>query len=712
MVTPSSYEFSKHSANARNRQKAHDAQDCSHVLHPPVDPERRESCRLDLRRFCETYHSERYSLAWSPDHLKVIGILQKVVLEGGQMALAMPRSSGKSTLTRSALQWALLYGHHHYQFIVAASAKIASRMLSSVRHDLSTLRLLEEDFSEVVGPLRALNGEGRRATGQHIGGERTKMRIATDELTMPTVAGSPASGAVIIAAGILGSAIRGANREMEDGTVSRPTLVLIDDFQTDQSARSSSSCARRVEVIESALLNMGPPNKKISAVLVATVIIQGDAADRVLDLDQNPEWQPQRISMVKQFPENEGLWHKYRDIRLDSLRRHGTIAEATLFYAQHQAEMDRGCKVYWDGRYEEDEISAIQHAMNKKFKKEKSFWAEYQNSPLSETGDEEPKLTLSEVCERINGVAFGVVPVDRPILTAYIDGQKKALPFVVTAWDGRFSGDVIAYGVYPDQIGDIRNFTLDNAHPTIAENYIGKKGQTAGDEGLFYYALEELCEKLLGSPWKTAQAGELNIQRLLIDAQWQTDVVYQFCRESKYKGVVMPSHGLGYTAAKSPMAARKRKAGEIHGLHWYRPAPGNRRVIPHVNVDTNFWKSFIIQRLRTAKGDPGALRLWGSDPTYHSVLHANINAEYSQKITNEATGLSVVEYHLLPNKPDNHFFDCLCGSAVAASMEGAQLGALAEAKSPRKRRVVDLSKARRPVPDRVHSGIPGATFWG
>src|SRR5204863_429248 len=76
---------------------------------PPVtDPARRDSCRRDFRLFCETYFSAVFALAWSPDHLKVISIIENSVLEGGLFAVAMPRGSGKTSLATCAADFVLI----------------------------------------------------------------------------------------------------------------------------------------------------------------------------------------------------------------------------------------------------------------------------------------------------------------------------------------------------------------------------------------------------------------------------------------------------------------------------------------------------------------------------------------------------------------------------------------------------------------------------
>ena len=49
-------------------------------------------------------------------------------------------------------------------------------------------------------------------------------------------------------------------------------------------------------------------------------------------------------------------------------------------------------------------------------------------------------------------------------------------------------------------------------------------------------------------------------------------------------------------------------------------------------------------------------------------------AEY--RIRTAGRGRTVDEWRLPPNKPDNHFLDCLAGSCVAASVLGVKLSGL------------------------------------
>lgn len=61
-------------------------------------------------------------------------------------------------------------------------------------------------------------------------------------------------------------------------------------------------------------------------------------------------------------------------------------SEATEFYRKHRRAMDAGGVVAWAERYNEDELSALQHAMNLRLQDEAAFFAEYQNEPVGEAG--------------------------------------------------------------------------------------------------------------------------------------------------------------------------------------------------------------------------------------------------------------------------------------------------------------------------------------
>ena len=278
---------------------------------------------------------------------------------------------------------------------------------------------------------------------------------------MPTVAGSPASGAILVVTGLAGGNIRGQKHKLADGHIARPDLVIIDDPQTTQSAWSESQSARREALLAGDVLGMAGPGKKIAAILCATVIRPGDVADNILNRDKHPEWQGERTKMVYAFPANERLWDEYAKLRAESLKADGDGHEATDFYAAHQAEMDEGAIVAWPARHNPDEVSAIQHAMNLKLRDEQAFWAEYQNEPLAVAEGDEGLLTADQIAAKTSGRRRGEVPLGANHLTMFIDVHDRLLYWMVAAWEDDFTGHVVDYGAYPDR------FVTSACSPTI-----------------------------------------------------------------------------------------------------------------------------------------------------------------------------------------------------------------------------------------------------
>jgi len=186
-------------------------------------------------------------------------------------------------------------------------------------------------------------------------------------------------------------------------------------------------------------------------VLPCTVVCPGDMADNILDLNKHPDWQGERTKMLYGFPKSEVLWEKYAEIRARGLSEGRGITEATEFYRQNRAAMDEGAVVAWPERFDHDELSGLQHAMNKRLLDEPAFMAEYQNEPIAERTSGDVALSAAEILGKINGLGRSKVPLEAQFLSMFVDVQQHALYYAIVAWSPRFSGQVIEYGTYPDQ---------------------------------------------------------------------------------------------------------------------------------------------------------------------------------------------------------------------------------------------------------------------
>jgi phage terminase large subunit GpA-like protein len=472
----------------------------------------------------------------------------------------------------------------------------------------------------------------------------------------------------------------------------RPSLVLLDDPQTDESARSPSQCATREQILAGAILGLAGPGRKIAGLMTLTVVRPDDMADRILDRDKHPQWQGERTKMVYNFPANEKLWQEYGRLRAEGLRTDRGTADATEFYRANQADMDVGAFVAWPQRHNPDELSAIQHAMNLKFDQgEAAFWAEYQNEPLPEATEGEDMLSAEVIAGKVNGLKKGEVPAGVNHLTMFIDVQGTLLFWVICGWEEDFTGYVLDYGAYPDPKRGY--FTLRDAKRTLMGVHAG-----TGQEGAIYAGLEALTGAALARKFRRDDGAEMTIERCLIDANWgnSTDVVYQFCRQSVHSAILVPSHGRYVGAASTPFGDYKPKRGDRVGLHWRIPGVQGKRAVRYILIDTNYWKSFVHARLAVPMGDPGCLSLFTPHAGFdHQLFAEHLTAEY--RVTTQGRGRALDEWKLRTPGTDNHWLDGLVGCAVAASLQGAVLFGTDTKAAPRKPRLrlSDLQGRRR-----------------
>lgn len=676
------YEQLKQETRARNVALAIAGRDIGE-LPDVVDPKRKKKAATDFKFFCQTYFPLTFHLAWSPDHLKVIDKIEQAVLRGGLFSMAMPRGSGKTTICECACIWAVLNGHRKFVCLIGSDEGHAMDMLESIKTELDNNELLLEDYPEVVFPIQSLDGIANRCNGQLHKEHRTHISWTARDIVLPTIPGSVASGSIIKTAGITGR-IRGMKYKLADGSTIRPTLVVIDDPQTDESARSLSQCATREGILAGAILGLAGPGKKISGIMPCTVIHPGDMADKILDRKKHPEWQGERTKLLYEFPRRIDLWEKYAEIKRESLINDGDGSSATAFYKKNRKSMDEGAVVAWKARKEPGELSAVQNCMNLFLRNRQAFLAEYQNTP-EDTTESEQDLTLDvmDVIRKIHPEKRTKIPIDATRLTAAIDVQRKLLFYTVVAWTDRFTGYVVDYGTWPDQ--KRQYYSLADARVSMQMKLPG-----SGFEAFLHNGLVNLFSELSERHWQRTDGVEMTIDRTLVDARWgdSTEIVKKFCGQFARSGV-MPAFGQYIGASTKPLNDSPKKPGERIGHHWKVPRP-NRGEVRYVTWDSNHWKTFLVQRLLVEFRDPGSLSFFKTDSAGHQMIAEHICAEFP--IKTEGRGREVIEWKLRPGR-DNHFLDCLAMASVAASVEGTTLGnELQASQQGRNRRRIKLSQ--------------------
>lgn len=645
------------------RAKASEAGEIGGQISQCVDPAKRDRLRHNLLDALRELFPLAFPLPFSRDHIRVIEIMQRTMLDGGQFAVAMPRGFGKTTMAVRAAMWAILYGHRRSAVLVAASDPLALRILRGVKDELRYNDRLAELFPEACMPVRALEGKAARCQSQTVNGVPTGIVWKADELIMPTVIGSYCSGARFGVAGISGGKIRGQQHVMVTGEVVRPDIVICDDPQDRESAKSPTQTADRLAVINGDILGMAGPTSKISCLIPCTVIQEGDLADQLLDRTKNPQFQGVKTKMLDSMPTNDSLWEQYRDIRARAMREERPADAWNQFLSDNWDAMHAGAVAAWPERHKPDELSAVQSAMNWHFDSPIAFAAEAQNEPLKSATDTIDPITPLEVGDKAIGTTRGVVPGSATRLVAFADVQGKLLPWVVVAFCEDFTAHIVDYGTFPDQKRMIWN--LNDAKQTLARMFPGLT-----QEGLTYEGAEGLSSLLFGRNWVRTDGAIMQLDAFGIDCGWQTDTVYKWSRETAHKQRVRVMRGKGLNEKSLPMSDYKARDGEKLGHHWLSKTVGKSHPTRVIEHDVNYWKTQVYRRLKMSKGETGTLTLFGKSSD-HPTLAGHCCAEVPVERGNDSNRVWV--WAIKAERPDNHYWDCLVGCYVLASSLGCQM---------------------------------------
>lgn len=678
-MTHESYERHRDQAAGRQAEQSRQGREIGPL--PDVqDKKLRERCDKSFHTFLDTCFPEAFPLPWSDQHRDFITKGQRVVEKSQSVAAAYMRGFGKSGLFERLTLWSELTGRVRYAFIVASTAEKADENLDAIRREVETNDHLLALYPEVCYPIRCLEGLANRANGQLLDGRRTQIVWKGDKLVLPTVEGSPSSGCVIAAAGLMSGNLRGAKHPGPNGEIWRPQLVLADDCQTRESARSPDQSENRHRILTTDIKGMAGPNNPLSILCAVTIIREGDMAARLTDRRQSPQFRGERHGFLEAWPERMDLWNEYHERLTAEWMNDGDGSQATEFYKQNRAEMDRGARVSWPERVQEPhQISGVQYALETFLVDPVFFWSELQNQPGEAEPADEDLLDPTEIAKKQHNQKRGVVPLAASKVVGFIDCHEKLLYWMVAAFAEDFSGFVLDYGTFPDQKRSY--FTMRDARVSLKHKFKKRKNEKIGEESALKQGLETLCAELLSRSWRREDGTELQIERLLVDEGWKPEVVRTFIREARTPAL-LPAKGYAVKATDRSFADYTKKAGERVGQYW-RIRTDPRAKVRFVITDVNHWKSFVHSRLATSIGDRGSLSLYKAKPSVHRMLADHFRAEERSRV--EAKGRVVDQWDPPPNKPDNHLFDCAVGCCAAASIEGIQLAEVSPDKTSRQK---------------------------
>lgn len=658
-----------------------------------ADPDRRNRGIDSLEYFARTYFPARFPLPFCDAHRLAMRRLEACTTDGGRFALSFMRGGGKTTLAEVEVIRAVLYGLRRFVVLVQATEKLVLRSLKKIQRELEANDLLLADFPEAVYPVRRLERNVVRARMQTLGGKPTNMEWHADGFVLPTVPGSPSSGAIVYVAGITG-AVKGLSAAGPSGEILRPDMCLIDDAQTRESAKSPTQTADREMVITDDILGLGGPESTVAAVNLCTPIYPNDLSERFLDPEKHPEWHGVRTRMLEKFPDRTDLWDEYGELLLAGLRERDGGKRARDFYLANREEMGRGAAVTWPERTKagaDQGVDGLELAMKLYYRNPRGFKSEYQCEPdEGDAGADAKQLDPGAVAARVNGVGRYAAPKEATKLTAFIDPGKWLHWYAVVAWNERGGGGVVDYGCWPRQARTV--FDKADARPSL-EAFYNRGGTKLNDEQLVFAGLRDLAAEVLGRTYYRDGSGDaLAVERCLIDTGYGAAAVTQYVRQSTFRGLLVPSKGMARSSGRG-VAEWSRRPGEKVGHHW-KLTVGERAGSRLLVFDADEWKSRLFALLTSAPGDGGGLFLFGTAAGSHPLVAEHCGAESSTREPHR--GGTFDKWRKLPDRPDNDLFDALVGCAVAAGYEGVRWSAdpAAPAAPPKKAAPIDLKAMR------------------
>lgn len=687
------HERHKERVKVRQRDRVRSARDIGGALREAmltVDAARREGCRFNFRRFCETYAPEFFNLGWSPAHLLVIARLETAVLKGGLFAVAMPRGSGKTTLSIVAVVWAVLYGHRESVVLFGATKEAAVELMTIIKAIIEgeDYPELVVDFPEACLPAEELEDKAIMAKGQRCEGKSTRMKWDADRITLARLDGSECSGACIRTRGLSGH-LRGLVHKSR-GRLVRPDLVILDDPQTDESAMSLEETKKRLKTIEKGVRGLAGPGKRIAGIMPCTVIEPDDVADKILS--GSPGWSAERIPMIADFDgvpeETADRWEELREIYWQEMNGE-EYPQTNKYYCENRVEMDAGLVHYWPERIEAGFVSAIQHAICWYMTRPESFWSEAMQQPKGEDDPDADLLSVEEIQHKQHGAPEGTIPAGGEVLVSFIDVQHSLLFYCVMAWNPKdFSGYVIEYGAWPKQ--RTRNFALSQARPRLADAYKGRRGSRLGLENVIRQGLTDCLDYLFAKEFRREDGQLIAMDRAAVD-----------CSDGKLsvhlREVIAEVNNPRVMAAfgRDAELTGKPKPGDKKGDRW-RARNDDYAAIRKLTYQPNYWKQFFHARLATDYGEPGSVSLFADEHWTHKTFAEHLRAENRTiKRVRTQDGEEVVQEFKNPPGAQNHWFDCVVACGVLAAHEGVALWARVSGKRKAKVKLSDVRKARR-----------------
>jgi len=277
-------------------------------------------------------------------------------------------------------------------------------------------------------------------------------------------------------------------------------------------------------------------------------------------------------------------------------------------------------------------------------------------------------LDSSKLTKRVRSLPRGVIPSNHINVALAVDIGKHLCYWGGCAFSPNFDGHIFDYGCVDVHS---KEMAVEQALPI---------------------ALRELWD-MAQAGWRTEDGDIVKPNEIWIDCGWMPDIVYEFCRE--HAGVVFPSRGYGqnrhmYTRYHRP---DRKKNRNIHSLgEQYHVVRIPRDRVFRRDVDSDYWKAFLHERLAQDINSPGAMTLFMATPRDHLALVKHLTAE-RQIVEVKPRGGRVITWEVV--RRANHWLDVFYNVCAIGHKLGSRLTKQAAPQKPRRQDKIPAHAERR-----------------
>jgi phage terminase large subunit GpA-like protein len=308
-------------------------------------------------------------------------------------------------------------------------------------------------------------------------------------------------------------------------------------------------------------------------------------------------------------------------------------------------------------------------------------WGIPYKTPDDELSPLEPAQLIQRQADHV--ATAGIVPPDAVALVAGIDVGKWILHYCVVA------------------------FLADGTPHVVEHQTINVPSDDMDVELAILTALRQWRDDVGGVGW--LQNGERRQpDAVWIDSGWKPEPVRAFQRESVHatpgRLVYRAALGLGSNRREGryghPRAKSKqiRKRGDNYYIEWE-----TQHALTRAKVNSDYWKAYLHERLRTPANTPGALRLYYTPrPQEHYRYVMHLTAEEFTEEWSPKRGGRVYVWTTI--RRDNHWLDASYLALAAGHYCGVRLVNVEEPQQPKQQ-----APATEPA---QHAGYIAASDYG